>query len=188
LRERAPERLLRLELRMSRFEQELLQAGVDPDDFSPPPSPGAVLLHILIRLGVFVVLILPAILGVVVHYPAYQLGRYLATRFSQDEEDVVSTVKIISGMLFLPLTWVLVAALIYKWLNWELALAALLFIPLLGYLAVRFFEELDKSIGGLRALTFFLMRRKFFVHLLAERRAIHREILALGEETAVASQ
>jgi glycerol-3-phosphate O-acyltransferase/dihydroxyacetone phosphate acyltransferase len=188
LRERAPERLLRLELRMSRFEQELMQAGVNPDDFSPPASPGAVLLHILIRLGVFAVLIVPAILGVVIHYPAYRLGRYLATRFSRDEEDVVSTVKIISGMLFLPLTWVLVAALIYKWLNWELALAALLFIPLLGYLAVRFFEELDKSIGGLRALAFFLMRRKFFVHLLAERKAIHREILALGEETAVASQ
>lgn len=188
LRERAPERLRRLELRMSRFEEELMQAGVDPDDFSPPPSPAAVLWHILIRLGVFAILILPATLGVVVHYPAYRLGRYLATRFSKDEEDVVSTVKIISGMLFLPLTWLLLAALVYKWLDWEPALTALLFIPLLGYLAVRFFEEFDKSIGGLRALAFFVMRRRFFVRLLAERKAIHREILALGEETAIASQ
>jgi glycerol-3-phosphate O-acyltransferase/dihydroxyacetone phosphate acyltransferase len=188
LRQQAPERLRRLELRMSRFEQELMQAGVDPDDFSPPSSPAAVLLHILIRIGVFAILILPATLGVVVHYPAYRLGRYLATRFSRDEEDVVSTVKIISGMLFLPLTWLLLAALAYKWLDWELALTALLFIPLLGYLAVRFFEEFDKSIGGLRALAFFLMRRRFFVRLLAERKAIHREILALGEETAIASQ
>src|SRR6266550_5863974 len=69
LRERAPERLRRLELRMSRFEQELSQAGVDPDDFSAPPSPVTVLVHILIRIGVFVTLILPATLGVVVHYP-----------------------------------------------------------------------------------------------------------------------
>src|SRR6266446_144769 len=188
LRQQSPERLRRLELRMSRFEQELIQAGVDPDDFSPPPSPAAVLLHILIRIGVFAILILPATVGVVVHYPAYQLGRYLATRFSRDEEDVVSTVKIISGMLFLPLTWVLLAALVYKLLNFEVALATLFLMPLLGYLAVRFFEEFDKSIGGLRALAFFLMRRRFFVRLLAERKAIHREILALGEETAVASQ
>jgi len=188
LRQQAPERLRRLELRMSRFEQELIQAGVDPDDFSPPPSPAAVLLHILIRIGVFAILILPATVGVVVHYPAYRLGRYLATRFSRDEEDVVSTVKIISGMLFLPLTWVLLAALVYKFLNFQAALATLLLMPLLGYLAVRFFEEFDKSIGGLRALTFFLMRRRFFVRLLAERKAIHREILALGEETAIASQ
>jgi glycerol-3-phosphate O-acyltransferase/dihydroxyacetone phosphate acyltransferase len=188
LRARAPERLLRLELRMSRFEQELMQAGVDPDDFSPPPSPLAVLLHILIRVSAFAILIVPAILGVVVHYPAYRLGRYLATRISRDEEDVVSTVKIISGMLFLPLTWLLLAALVYKWLTWELALATLLLMPFLGYLAVRFFEELDKSIGGLRALAFFLMRRRFFVRLLAERKAIRREIMALGEETAAASQ
>jgi hypothetical protein len=187
LRERAPERLRRLELRMSRFEQELTQAGVDPDDFSPPPSPAAVLLHILIRIGVFAILILPATLGIVVHYPAYRLGRYLATRISKDEEDVVSTVKIISGMLFLPLTWLLLAAVVYKLLDWKLALATLLSMPLLGYLAVRFFEEFDKSIGGLRALAFFLMRRRFFVRLLAERKAIHREILALGEETAIAS-
>ena len=188
LRQQAPERLRRLELRMSRFEQELMQAGVDPDDFSPPPSPAAVLLHILIRIGVFAILILPAIVGIVVHYPAYRLGRYLATRFSRDEEDVVSTVKIISGMLFLPLTWVLWTSLVYKFLNFEAALATLLLMPLLGYLAVRFFEEFDKSIGGLRALAFFLMRRRFFVRLLAERKAIHREILALGEETAIASQ
>ena len=188
LREHAPERLLRLELRMSRFEQELMQAGVDPDDFSPPPSPAIVLAHILMRLTVFAILIVPASLGAVVHYPAYRLGRYLATRFSRDEEDVISTVKIISGMLFLPVTWFLLAALAYEWLDWELALATLLVVPLLGYLAVRFFEECDRSIGGLRALTFFLMRRRFFVRLLAERKAIHREIMALGEETAAVSQ
>lgn len=188
LREQAPERLRRLELRLSRFEQELMQAGVDPDDFSPPPAPVVVLTHILIRIAVFVVLIVPATFGVLVHYPAYQLGRYLATRFSRDEEDVISTVKIISGMLLLPLTWLLLASLVYEWLNWELALLALLVIPLLGYLAVRFFEEFDKSIGGLRALAFFLMRRRFFVRLLAERKAIHREIMALGEDTAIASQ
>jgi 1-acyl-sn-glycerol-3-phosphate acyltransferase len=188
LREEAPERLRRLELRLSRFEYELMQAGVDPDDFSPPRAPFIVLMQILIRMVVFVVLVVPATLGVVVHYPAYQLGRALATRFSRDEEDVISTVKIISGMLFFPLTWLLLALLVYKWLNWELAVSALWVFPLLGYLAVRFFEEFDKSIGGLRALAFFLMRRRFFVRLLAERKAIHREIMALGEETAIASQ
>lgn len=188
LRQQAPERLRLLELRLSRFEQELTQAGVSADDFSPPPAPAAVLFHILIRIAVFTILILPALLGVVVHYPAYRFGRYLATRFSRDEEDVVSTVKIISGILLLPLTWLLLTAVVYKLLGWEPALATLFIMPLLGYLAVRFFEEFDKSVGGLRALAFFLMRRRFFIRLLAERKAIHKEILALGEETAIASQ
>jgi hypothetical protein len=42
--------------------------------------------------------------------------------------------------------------------------------------------------GGLRALVFFMMRRRFFVRLLAERKAIRNEILALGKETAIFSQ
>ncbi len=187
LREQAPERLRRLELRMSRFELELVQAGVDPDDLSPPPAPLIVLLHIVVRISVFALLILPATLGFLIHYPAYRLGRFLATRFSKDEEDVVSTVKIISGMLFLPLTWLLLAGLVYRWLDWEPALAAIFIMPVLGYVAVRFFEEFEKAAGSLRALAFFLRRRTFFVRLLAERKAIHREIMALGEETATVS-
>jgi len=147
-----------------------------------------VLFHIVIRLTAFAVLLVPAIIGAVVHYPAYQLGRFLATRFSRDEDDVISTVKIISGMLLLPATWLIIAGVIYKWTNWELALVALIVVPFLGYLAVRFFEEFEKSLGGLRALAFFLMRRRFFVRLLAERNAIRREILALGNETAAVSQ
>jgi len=58
-------------------------------------------------------------------------------------------------------------------------------IPLCGYVAVLFFEELDKSLGGLRVLMFFLMRRRFFVRLLAERKAIRNEMLSLGRDGAI---
>ena len=44
--ERAPERLRKLEVRMSRFEEELTQAGVDPDDLSPPTSTLDVFKHL----------------------------------------------------------------------------------------------------------------------------------------------
>lgn len=188
LRERAPERLRKLEVRMSRFEEELSQAGVDPDDLSPPSSTWAVFRHLITRVLFFVVLIVPATAGFLVHYPAYRLGGYLATRFSRDEDDVVSTVKIISAMLLFPLTWLVAAAIAYKLQGWELALTALIVLPFAGYVAIRFFEGLDSFLGGLRALVFFLMRRRFFVRLLAERKAIRNEILALGEETAVLSQ
>ena len=65
-----------------------------------------------------------------------------------------------------------------------MALVVLLLIPWAGYLAIRFFEGFDEFLGGLRALAFFLVRRRFFVRLLAERKAIRSEILALGQETA----
>jgi 1-acyl-sn-glycerol-3-phosphate acyltransferase len=188
LRERAPERLRRLELRMRRFEEDLTQAGVDPDDLSPPTSTLDLLTHLLPRVGLFLVLIAPATLGALVHYPAYRLGGYLATKFSKSEDDVVSTIKILSAMLLFPLTWLVVAAVAYELGGWILTLTALVVIPLAGYLAIRFFEGLDEFLGGLRALAFFLMRRRFFVRLLAERKAIRSEILALGEETANLSQ
>jgi 1-acyl-sn-glycerol-3-phosphate acyltransferase len=188
LREQAPERLRNLELRMSRFEEELNQAGVDPDDLSPPTSTLDVFIHLITRVIVFVVLIGPAALGALVHYPAYRLGGYLATRYSKDDDDVVSTVKITSALLLFPLTWLAVFIVASEVDGWRFGLFATLWIPLAGYLAIRFFEELDKFQGGLRALAFFLVRRRFFVRLLAERKAIRSEILALGEETANLSQ
>jgi 1-acyl-sn-glycerol-3-phosphate acyltransferase len=188
LRERAPDRLRKLEIRMTRFEEELNQAGVDPDDLSPPTSTLDVFTHLITRVILFLVLIVPAMVGALVHYPAYRLGGYLATRFSQDDDDVISTVKIISAMLLFPLTWVAAAVVFYQLGGWKLALIATALIPLAGYLAIRFFEEFDKFLGGLRALAFFLVRRRFFVRLLAERKAIRSEILALGEESANVSQ
>src|SRR6266498_11925 len=184
LRERAPERLTKLEVRMSRFEEELSQAGVDPDDLSPPTSTLDVFSHLITRVLVFLLLLIPATLGALLHYPAYRLGGYLATRFSKNDDDVVSTVKIMSAMLLFPMTWLAVAVVGYKLEGWTLALMGAVGIPLAGYLAIRFFEEFDKFMGGLRALAFFLVRRRFFVRLLAERKAIRSEILALGDETA----
>lgn len=188
LRERAPERLRRLELRMSRFEDELTQAGVDPDDLSPPKSTLNVFVHLISRVGLFLLLIVPATLGMLVHYPAYRLGGYLATRFSRDDDDIVSTIKIMSAMLLFPLTWIVVGLAVYELGGWVLALVVLVPVPWAGYLAIRFFEGFDEFLGGLRALAFFLVRRRFFVRLLAERKAIRSEILALGEETANFSQ
>jgi hypothetical protein len=78
--------------------------------------------------------------------------------------------------------------LTYQFLGGLLSLTALLVVPFTGYLAIRFSEELDKFFGGLRALAFFLRRRRFFVRLIAERNAIRNEILALGDEAAIATQ
>ena len=187
LQERQPERLRRLELRMIRFEEELNQAGVDPDELSPPGSTSKVFASIVRRSLLFLLMLGPAVIGTLAHYPAYKLGGYLATRISRDSDDVISTVKIISAMLLFPLTWIVLAVLGYMYFGWVAAVLALIVIPFAGYAAIVFFEELDKSIAGVRVLTFFLVRRRFFVRLLAERNAIRNEIVALGKETPIAS-
>lgn len=188
LQEHQPERLRKLEIRMMRFEEQLNQAGVDPDELSPPQSTLRVFRSIFRRALLFLLMLGPALIGTIAHYPAYKLGGFLATRISRDSDDVISTVKISSAMLLFPLTWVLIAVFVYVTFGWVAALVALVLIPFCGYVAIVFFEELDKSVAGVRVLTFFLVRRRFFVRLLAERKAIREEIIALGKETPVTSE
>ncbi len=188
LREHAPERLAKLEMRMTRFEEQLKLAGVDWDNLSPPTSTLSVFSHLLTRSVLFLLLVGPATIGALVHYPAYRLGGYLATRFSHNEDDVISTIKIISAMLLFPLTWLIVGSLAFRFFGGLVSLLTVLVMPLAGFAAIRFSEGLDRFLGGLRALVFFLRRRRFFVRLIAERNAIRNEILALGDEAALATQ
>ena len=188
LLEHHPDRLRRLETRMTRFEEELNQAGVDPEELSPPGSKSRVFAAIVRRSILFLLMLGPAMIGAAAHYLAYKLGGFLATRFSRDSDDVISTIKIISAMLLFPLTWIVLTVLAYVFSGWVLALLVLVVVPFCGYLAIVFFEELDKSIAGLRVLMFFLVRRKFFVRLLAERNAIRNEIIALGKEIPTATE
>ena len=187
LRERAPARLERLEVRMTRFEEALKQAGMDTKNLTAPSSKRQVLTHLLTRCVLFLLLLGPATFGTLIHYPAYRIGGFLAKRLYSDTEDVVSTIKIISAMLLFPLTWIVLAVITFKLAGWPLALLALVLMPVVGYVAIRFAEELDSFFGGLRALLFFLRKRRFFVRLIAERNAIRNEILALGDEVALAT-
>jgi 1-acyl-sn-glycerol-3-phosphate acyltransferase len=188
LQQLQPDRLRKLQMRMMRFEQELNQAGVNPEELSPPGSTLRVFAAIVRRSILFLLMLGPALIGAITHYPAYKFGGYLATRLSRDSEDVISTIKIISAMLLFPLTWIVLTVLGYVFSGWLLALLVLVVVPFCGYLAIVFFEELDKSIAGLRVLMFFLVRRRFFVRLLAERNAIRNEIIALGKEIPTATE
>lgn len=188
LQGRQPERLHKLEVRMIRFEEELKQAGVDPEELSPPGSTRSVFMKIVKRSILFLLTLGPAALGTAAHYPAYRLGGYLATKLSRDSEDVISTIKIISAMLLFPLTWLIVTVLFYVAFGWLVATLALMMIPVSGYIAIVFFEELDESIAGVRVLRFFLVRRRFFIRLLAERKAIRNEIISLGKESPITSE
>jgi 1-acyl-sn-glycerol-3-phosphate acyltransferase len=182
LRANAPERLAALDARIRRYEEELKQVGVDAEDLAPPRSTLSVAAHLLSRSLLFLILFPLALAGTLLHYPAYRLAGYFARRFSQNSDDVVSTIKIIAAMLLFPLTWLGLGAATYVMKGGLAAVGVLILTPLAGYAAVRFFEEFDQFVGGAKALLFFITRRFFFKRLLVERRAIHDEIVALGDE------
>ncbi len=126
-------------------------------------------------------LLLPAALvGLVVHYPAYRAVGFVATGMAKGAEDALASIKVLAAMLLFPLTWIGAAAAFWRWRGMEVGVLALAVAPLAAYAALVFFERLDRIIGGARALGLFLFRRWAFLRLLAERHAIREEIVALG--------
>ncbi|MBA3320101.1 MAG: 1-acyl-sn-glycerol-3-phosphate acyltransferase [Pyrinomonadaceae bacterium] len=181
----SPARLAELEARLCRYEEELREAGIDEDDLSAPrATPAMIARYFLTRVAPVLCLFPFAGAGVLINFVAYRLCNLLATKFAQKDDDVVSTFKIAAALLLFPLTWLLLAALCWWLVGWPLALFALVFAPLAGFIAVRFFEQLDNFVGAARAILFFITRRRFFKQLLVERRRLHEEIVALGEEAA----
>jgi 1-acyl-sn-glycerol-3-phosphate acyltransferase len=183
-RTHSPERLEVLEARIRQYEEALTQAGFeDPRQLTAAAvSEYARAWTILSRVALFLLLSPAALAGALLHYPAYKLAGLLATKFSRQYDDVLSTFKIAAALLLFPLTWCALAALLYSFAGWWGVLTALVCGPLTGYVALRTREEFDRFRAGMRAALFFLRERSFFRSLLEERRRIRREILALGDE------
>lgn len=182
-RQHSPARIEALEERLLRYEEDLAQVGLNPQQLMPPDSARAILLKLLRRLMFFVLLAIPAALGLVLHYPAYLLIDLIVMGFlKKDAEDMVATVKLLAALLFFPLTWLILAFLTGWFYSWAWAVVVFLVTPFTGWAAVRFFEKLDNFFGGCRALVYFVTRRWYFVRLMAERQAIREEILDLAAE------
>jgi 1-acyl-sn-glycerol-3-phosphate acyltransferase len=188
-RQRSPERVGALERRISAYEEELRQAGLeDPRQLSPATvADYARVRGLAARVAAFLLLLPAAAAGAALHYPAYKLAGFLATRLARQYDDVLSTFKIAAALLLFPLTWGALAAALYALAGWWGVLAALVCAPPAGYAALRAREELDRLVAGTRAALFFVRERSFFRQLLEERRRIRREILALGDEYERAS-
>jgi len=180
-RTHAPRRIDTVEARIARLEAELKLARLDPEDLSLPATAAETIFRLLGQIFLCLLLTPIAVVGVIVHYPAYRLAGYLSRRLGR-EQDVVSTFKIVSAMLLFPLTWALIGVVGWKIAGWPIALIAVAAVAIAGYAAVRFFEEIDRFYGSFAALALFILKRRFFVRMLAERAAIRDEIITLGED------
>jgi glycerol-3-phosphate O-acyltransferase/dihydroxyacetone phosphate acyltransferase len=171
LRDRDPQRLARLESEIRRFVSELRSAGIEPHELRPRIEAGLI---------ARVLLLLPlAAAGTIAHYVPYRIVDLLARRFSRGASELTATVKFVSALAIYPISWLVIAALVWRWWGVSVALAALFVLPILGYAALRLMEELDDAIGRGRALFHRLFSRDTHQHLIEQRRAIRREIASL---------
>jgi len=180
LRERAPARLARAEAMIARHEARLVAAGLSPENVAPGRVDQAQLVRSALRTVAVLLVMLPlALAGIVIHFPAYRVVGPIATGIARGR-DVIATNKIAVAAFAFPLTWMVVAVLVGE--RWGALWGGLACVaaPCTGWIALRFLERLDRVIGGSRAMALLLARPMAFRRLLAERRRIREEILALA--------
>jgi len=179
-----PDRFTALAQRIDRYEAALAAAGrLDPRQVAPRSFTLGRVVRYTAKALLLVLLLLPAAaVGVVVHYPAYRAVGFVATGLARGAEDALASVKVLAAMLLFPLTWTGAAMAMWLWRGIDAALLTVVLLPLTAYAALVLVERLDRVLGAARALGLFLFKRWAFLRMLAERKAIQEEILALGRE------
>jgi glycerol-3-phosphate O-acyltransferase/dihydroxyacetone phosphate acyltransferase len=117
-----------------------------------------------------------ALIGAILHFPAYQVCKYFSRWYASGSEDVVSTAKVLAGIVFMPLTWFIAAAFTYYFVRSSLALLVVPVGFLLGYAALYTLEEFEEARGWATAIWVFLTKREKFLRLFVERREIQAEL------------
>lgn len=167
-----------LEDRIERYERKLGELNIEPESLSlTEHSFWYVFRYFFLRLYLILFFSPLSIIGAILHFPAYQLCKFLADRNTHHGvDDIVSTVKILAAMVFMPATWLILAIVLYfKW-GWEIALISIPISFICGYAALRSWEELEDLRGWFRAVRLFYLKRDLFLQLIVERRNLHDEM------------
>ncbi len=165
--------------RISKYKKKLIEIGLETENLSFSSQPfWYVLQHFIGRLLVLFLLLPFGIAGTILHFPAYQVSKLLAKRYTNHGvDDIISTVKILSGMVFMLVTWLVLAGVIYYFWGWKIALASIPVSFFCGYIALRSLEEIENLRGWFRAIWVFFTKRGLFIELLLERRALHKKLI-----------
>jgi glycerol-3-phosphate O-acyltransferase/dihydroxyacetone phosphate acyltransferase len=183
LREREPGRVERTVQRVRQFEQALARLGL-PVDHPAKLDRARATRWTIVRLTSLAVLLLPALLGIIVHYAPYRFIDVLAhgvARRHGGGEDVLATLKLISGLLVFPTTWLVVGVGAAVTLRPIVALAVVLVLPICAWAGLRFVELLSDFIERARGAWMLATRRDLGTYVQSERAAIQVEVSALAE-------
>ena len=177
----APRSVEDLRARLLRYEEDLGSFGIVPENLSVlAHSRWHVFRHFLLHLALLAALSPLVVAGALLHLPAYLLCTLFSRLFRKHGvDDIAPTVKILAAIALMPLTWLVVAALVYARLDWRAALLSIPLTALCGYVAVRALEETYDLRGWFRAALLLAGNRRRFLRLLLERRSLHRDVRRL---------
>lgn len=178
-----PEKVLRLRQQVEKYENDLRRSGLTLEGLSVLQHPvWYVVRRLVLRALLLILLAPPAIVGALVHAPAYLFSNFIGVLFKTHGDDAAgSTYKILAACVFMPLTWLVAFGVVFYFFGWQLALASLPLTILCGYIALRVSEELVDMTVWLRASWLLLRGRGLFLRLLLRRKTLQKEIESLIE-------
>lgn len=168
----------KLEKRLAEYDKKLNELGIESEflalaDFSKK----FVLKQAFLRSWYLILLTPLVIIGTILHFPAYKLsGIFASFETKRNHFDMASTVKALSGLVLMPLTWLITAGILLYFFDWKIALASIPFSFLCGWVALRSLEEIDELRSWLNAIKLFFLKREKFLRLLAQRRSLFEKV------------
>ncbi|MDQ3800796.1 MAG: lysophospholipid acyltransferase family protein [Acidobacteriota bacterium] len=184
LGENEPEKMSALNEKITRYENELKTSGITAESLSVLQHPTFYVLRYLVLRVLLVVLLSPlAVVGAIIHSPAYVFSNFIGLMFRTHGADAAgSTYKILAACLFMPLTWLITAGVVFWFFGWQLALASIPLAILCGYAALRSSETLIDMTVWLKSAWLLFRQRGLFLRLLLKREALRQEIGELIEK------
>lgn len=167
-----------LEQALAEYEKKIAAHGVESEFLAVSQySKFFIFREALKRLANLLIFAPMALVGIIIHFPAYQLCRLLAyTQTKRGDFDMASTVKVLAAIVLMPLTWTFTAFAAYFFVGWKLVVPATLLTILSGYTALETLEKIEESRNWAKAILLYTRRREKFLRLLAERRRLFEKI------------
>jgi glycerol-3-phosphate O-acyltransferase/dihydroxyacetone phosphate acyltransferase len=179
-----PQRMLELNAKVTAYENDLKESGLTTESLSVLQHPTLYVFRYLVLRVVFLVVFAPlAIVGAIIHSPAYLFSSLLGRIFNTHDADAAgSSSTIVAAIGLMPLTWVIVAAILWYYFSWQIALLSIPATILCGYIALRSSETLIDMRVWLRSVWLLFRQRALFLRLLVQRRSLQKEIGEIVEE------
>ncbi len=173
-----PEKMEKLREKVAKYENYLESSGLTVESLSVLQHPTRYVFNYLILRILLLILLAPfSIVGAIIHSPAYLFSNLLGQMVTTHDVDAAgSTSKILAACLFMPLTWLIFAGIIFCFFGWQFALLSIPLLIICGYIALRSFETLIDMKIWLKSAWFLLRQRGLFLRLLVQRETLQKEI------------
>ena len=173
-----PAEIESLKREVARYDRALRVLGLSDEEVRVTYGPGSVVRWVM-RLVRMVVIRLPfGLAGAILHAIPYRIPRWLS---GKNDDDQPASWKLFSAIVIFPLWWLLLAGIVWWRFGIELALWALVVVPISGFIALLWMESGLTLVEQAKAFILLPSRRALLAELGTRRESIRRQLAELEQ-------